>query len=91
MCRREGLDRARRCAWSQHKADSTRVVWARAGHTLTTCPKSYISAESLRWLELFHVHRHLGTGDAREMPARDVEALCVLENEWNAEKRREQE
>jgi hypothetical protein len=66
-------------------------VWARGKHRLTTCPKSYITAQSIEWLEKYQVQRAFGFGDLMNLPARDVEAFCVLENELILEKRRDEE
>jgi hypothetical protein len=54
------------------------------------CPKSYITAESIGWLEAYYAWRAFGFGNPAEMPAREVEAFLVLDNEINTEKRRDQ-
>ena len=41
---------------------------------------SYVSAESITFLEQFHVWRLAGRGELLEYPARTVEAFAVLEN-----------
>ena len=56
-------------------------VWARKHVVLGTCPKSYITAESLSFLEEFSVERRLGRMDPERLTARQVEAFLVLENE----------
>jgi hypothetical protein len=61
------------------------LVWARGNAFTTTCPTSYISAESTALLEEFHAWKLLGAGDAYAMPARLVEAIFVLEKELRAE------
>ena len=50
-----------------------------------TCPTSYITAESIAFLEEFHVWKLLGVGSVCDLPARLVEAIFVLENELRAE------
>jgi hypothetical protein len=55
------------------------VIWARRGLSLTTCPKSYITAESLALVEEFVVRRRLGAMDLTDLSARQVEAFAVLE------------
>jgi hypothetical protein len=50
-----------------------------------SCPKSYITAESLAWLEMFWMWKLLGGGNYLEMPARQAEAFWVLEAEWSKE------
>jgi hypothetical protein len=63
------------------------VVWARKGVATETCPKSYISAESLGWLERFFAWKRLGHIGDGALNARDAEALLILEKEWAAGKR----
>jgi hypothetical protein len=54
-------------------------VWARRGIALRTCPKSYITAESLTLVEEFFVRRRLGGMNFAELSARQVEAFVILE------------
>jgi len=54
-------------------------VWARRGIALRTCPKSYITAESLTLVEEFFVRRRLGGMTFTELSARQVEAFVILE------------
>ena len=61
------------------------VVWARGNLALTTCPTSYITAESVTLLEEYHVWKLAGARDVYELPARLVEAICLLESELRAE------
>jgi hypothetical protein len=63
------------------------VVWARRGARATECPKSYISSESLAWIERYQAGRVFGFGDVLTLPARAVDAFCVLETEIAKEKR----
>ena len=64
---------------------SERIVWARKDVALTTCPKSYITAQSSGWLEEFSVRARLGITDIRDLPARDVEAFLILEQQQEEE------
>jgi hypothetical protein len=68
-----------------------RIVWARGDVGVTTCPTSYITAESLTLLEEFHVSKLFGAGIVSEMPARRVEAFFTLENELAGERDREED
>jgi hypothetical protein len=61
-------------------------VWARGGVGVFECPKSYITAESLTWIEEFHVRKLFGFGDVMSLPARAVDAFCALERESIAER-----
>jgi hypothetical protein len=79
-CRKRGLEKQRRCGWLEQETPP-RVVWARKNQMLTTCPTSYISADSLSWLEQYCTWKLLGRTDIRSLPARAVEAFWILENE----------
>jgi hypothetical protein len=79
-CRKSGLEKKRRCGW-QAKGDDSQIVWLRGRVSLTTCPTSYITAESIALLEEFHAWKLLGVDNVYDLPARMVEAIFVLENE----------
>ena len=52
------------------------------GRTATsTCPKSYVTSESLALLEEFYAWKLFGNADPKLLPARTVDAFCVLEKE----------
>jgi hypothetical protein len=53
---------------------------------IAECPKSYITAESLTWIEEFQVRKLFGFGDVMLLPARAVDAFCTLERESIAER-----
>jgi hypothetical protein len=84
------LEKKRRCSWIE-SPDQKHVVWARANVRLNTCPKSYITAQSIEWLERYQVQRTFGFGDVMRLPARDVDAYCLIENEIIGEKKRAQQ
>lgn len=76
----------RRCGWISAAALSApRVIWAREQVATMSCPTSYITAESQAFLEEFYAWKLLGFLDYREMPARLVEAIFILENELRTE------
>ena len=62
-----------------------RVVWARKGIATSTCPKSFITPQSLAWLEEFVVRRKLGQIWPENPGAREAEAFLILQAEWEAE------
>jgi hypothetical protein len=64
------------------------VVWARRRVSTRECPRSFITGESVGWLEEFHAWRRLGYPDARSLTARQAEALLLLEDELSQEVRR---
>ncbi len=85
-CRKNGLEQRRRCGFMAHLEPTERVVWARKGAAAQTCPKSYITAESLAWVERFVMWKKLGYMESNEPDARDAEAFLILEREWAAER-----
>jgi hypothetical protein len=54
-------------------------VWLRGSARLNTCPKSYIRGDSWELLHAFNASKSLGFGDIYSLPARVVDAFCVLE------------
>ena len=89
-CRRRGLEGQRRCGWSEDQSPS-RAVWGRAGVTSTECPRSFISAESLAYIEEFFTWKLFGNVDYYSLPAKTVDAFFVLEREWLKEQRNGQD
>lgn len=60
-------------------------MWMRGRASLATCPTSYVTPESMAFLEGFHAWKLMGAGDFYNLPARLVEAIFVLENELRME------
>lgn len=58
---------------------------------MTSCPTSYITAHSLEFLETFQAMKMFPAGDYRTLPARVVEAMMIIENEWRTERNHEQQ
>ena len=56
-------------------------MWARKQIALTTCPTSYITAESQTLVEEFFVRKRLGAMDLEQLTARQAEAFVILERE----------
>jgi len=75
------LERKRRCGWAGHASDDGGMVWARGGVVSAQCPRTAIKAESMAWLEMYAAWRVTRVSLA-EMSARDVDAMAVLEREW---------
>ena len=75
------------CGWLEEQAPTApTIVWARKAVCVTSCPTSYITPESIALLEEFHAWKLFGTSEWRELPARLVEAIFVLENELRSER-----
>ncbi len=62
-------------------------VWARREIAVGSCPKSYITAESVTLLEEFGARRRLGGTDVAELSARQVDAFMILEKALTEELR----
>ena len=54
---------------------------------LPVCPKSYVTAESLAWLEEFLTRRRLSAMEFARLNARQVDAFLILEDELAKELR----
>jgi len=81
-CRKRGLERKRRCGFSAGDPEAgEQVVWARKNIATTTCPRSYITPQSLQWLEEYWTWRLLGGYGLQRLSARQAQAFCILENE----------
>jgi hypothetical protein len=86
-CRAQGLDVKRRCGWlPAAEVPAPKVVWIGRTVRVTECPKSMASADSITWIEQYYVARAFGFPDVQALPARTVDAFCVLEAESSAEK-----
>lgn len=86
MCRKAGLERARRCGFlTENDPPKGPPVWARKSVLLQTCPQSFVTSESQALLEEFLVRRRLGAIEIRELSAKQVEAFTLLEKEITAE------
>ncbi|MCC6857692.1 MAG: hypothetical protein IT158_03980 [Bryobacterales bacterium] len=60
-------------------------MWARKQAALTTCPRSYITSQSIAWLEEFYVWRRLGAMRMEQLTARQVEAYVLIEDQLGQE------
>jgi hypothetical protein len=86
VCRKSGLEIKRRCGWLNTPVESNGpLVWVRKQVALRTCPKSYISSDSLALVEEFLVRRKLGGMDFERLSARQVEAFVILERALDSE------
>jgi hypothetical protein len=86
MCRKSGLENARRCGWLGNIDEPVGPpVWARKGMLLHTCPTSYVTPESQALVEEFLVMRRLGTIDIHDLSAKQVEAFALLEKSLTTE------
>jgi hypothetical protein len=89
-CRRNGLEKKRRCGWlPEGERGPEVVVWARGGVTVKECPKTVITGESGALVEKFVAWRLGGGGIRESMAAREAEAFQLLSIESEKEKRNE--
>ncbi len=80
MCRRSDLEKKRRCGFIDlDDSGGGRPVWARADVATETCPKSYVTAESVGLVEDFLVRRRLGSMNFEQLTARQAEAFLILD------------
>jgi len=81
-CRKSGLEMKRRCGWIPAALDTpVRVVWANSHAATNVCPKAFITAESMAWVEEYLIRRKLGQRGIERLGARDVEAFLILEHQ----------
>jgi hypothetical protein len=64
-----------------------RPVWARRHLAIEECPRSYITAQSVAWLEAFYAWRLTGRPTLDDVPARLADAFLILEGELMEENR----
>jgi hypothetical protein len=82
-CRRQGLEARRRCGFlPEERRGAKRLVWARGRVATEECPKSLVTAQSLEWIERFLTWKFAGGGGLWDWPARDADAVLILEREW---------
>ena len=58
------------------------MVWARGRAAAEECPTSLVTPQSVDWVERFFARKLTGGGSVMEMPARQADALLMLEKEW---------
>jgi len=81
-----GLEVRRRCGWLKLPPDDNAPpVWARKMVASETCPKSYITAESLGLVEEFLVRQRLGVMSLAELTARQVAGFLILQQALTGE------
>lgn len=81
-CRKSGLETKRRCGWIPTAVETpVRVVWAKDSVATSMCPKSFVTAQSMAWVEEYLVRRRLGHRGIDGLGAREVEAFLILEHE----------
>jgi len=91
-CRRQGLEGTRRCGWiPEEQRGPRRVVWARGRASTEECPRSWVTPESIGWVEWFFASKSFGTGELAALPAKEADAMLTLEKEWREAKNDDQQ
>jgi len=88
VCRQSGMVKTRNCAWLGESQPDSKIVWARAGVVTKQCPKSLVTAGSLRFLDIYRSWKALGPGFSASLDAKSADAIELLEQEWKAEHER---
>ena len=82
-CRRQGLEGTRRCGWIPgEQRGPRRVVWARGRAATEECPRSWVTPESIGWVEWFFASKSFGRVELVALPAKEADAMLTLEKEW---------
>ena len=80
-CRKQRLEASRRCGFlPQDRRGSERLVWIGPSIAISECPTSYVTAESLAFLEAF-VAWSLSRDSLTTFPARYADAIVALNSE----------
>ena len=83
QCRRQALERSRRCGWLPEEARGPkRLVWARGRVWSDECPKSLVTPRSAELVERFVMWKAAGGGDLMTREAKEADAFLTLEKEW---------
>jgi hypothetical protein len=86
QCRRQGLDVRRRCGFlTPEERGPKKLVWVRGRVSTEECPKSLVTPASVELLEKFLAWKFAAEGSVMELPAKEADAILILEAEWRAE------
>lgn len=78
--------KSRKCAWLPAETPlDERIVWVRGNVFSNRCPKSLITAESLRYLDIFTARAQLGGTNIESLEAKTADALLTLQRAWQEE------
>src|SRR5579872_900595 len=78
-CKKAGLEIKRRCDWiGNAQGSEPPPVWSRGGVHTCSCPKSYITAESVTLLEEYRAWKRAGGVSYLALEARALEAFSLL-------------
>ena len=82
------MEKRRRCGWlAPEEAIPPEPVWVKNDLVVFECPKSFVSGQSLVFLDAFAVHKNLGSPIEDHWTARKVDAFLVLTAELTREAR----
>lgn len=76
----------RRCGFiSEEERGVSQLVWLRGDLAIDECPKSYITPQSLYYLDLFSCKQMLAERSRDDLSAKEAEAFMILEAQWKTE------
>jgi len=82
-CRRQGLEGTRRCGFiAEEQRGARRVVWARGRAATEECPRSWVTPESVVWVEWYFAWKSFGGGGLAALGAKEADVMLTLEKEW---------
>ena len=85
-CRRQGLERRRRCGFlPEAERDPRKLVWVHGGTGAHECPKSLVTPASAEFVEKYFVWRTAGAMGWAELSAREADAFQMFDEEWRSE------
>jgi hypothetical protein len=76
----------RRCGFLGIAASETAPVWAHRNVVCMSCPKTFVSAQSLTWLDEFRYWQRLGGSGYLDAEAKKMDAFLLIEAELAAQK-----
>ena len=77
------MEGTRRCGWiPEEQRGAQRVVWARGRASSEECPRSFVTPESVGWVERFYTWKSWGGGELAALRAKEADVMLTLEKEW---------
>jgi hypothetical protein len=72
----------RRCTWVPAALETpAHMVWARGRVSTDVCPKSFVTPDSIGWVEEFLARKWLRLALPVELSMREAEAFLILEQQ----------
>ena len=85
-CRKQGLERRRRCGFlPESERGERKLVWAHGRAGVDECPKSLVTPASAEMVEKYFVWKASGAMAWAELTAREADAFQMFDEEWRSE------